>query len=43
MNRNTRTLSFLFLLSIFRTDLHNQRSHIGGHMISHITCHIDVI
>jgi len=32
MNHDIRTLSFLFSLSIFRTDLHNQRSHIEGHI-----------
>jgi len=42
MNHDTRTFSFLFsflfyfYFSIFRTDLHNQGSHMRGHMTYHI-------
>ena len=39
MNHDMRT--FLFF-SIFRMDLHNQGGHMRGHMISYMTCHIDV-
>ena len=49
MNCNIRTL-FFSIFTFFRIDLYNQRSHMGGHMISymggymisHMTCHIDV-
>ena len=38
MNRDMRTFLLYFYFSIFRMDLHNQGSHMRGHM----TCHIDV-
>jgi len=34
INHDMRTFSFLFFFSIFRMDLYNQRSHMGGHMIT---------
>jgi len=42
MNHDTRTFLFYFYFSIFRMDLHNQGGHMRGHMISQMTCHIDV-
>jgi len=38
MNHNMRTFLFYFYFSIFRMDLHNQGSHMRGHM----TCYIEV-